>query len=560
MGISGSDVAYRLGIAGASARADSTRSGYFQRDVVPVALNGTVRSGVRQASIRIDLNTGSEPHRASFEMTGGSGYVPLAGHAVTIGHGTSANPLFSGRVRAATRINARPDERRPVYNIDCVGHLLELGQTRVATGYSARSLTPRAIVTAVLAVTTPSATAMGFTAEGVDDALLTVGEFNITPTDSIPEAFGRLFRAADATWHIDHNRQIRAFSGVDTAPPAPATLTVPSSTFWGLRYTPTDLSRLFTRAQVLGAGQAIVADYQPARHGTMPVVSASLIANQNGSTGDDVFVNTSESWMVDGVEVPGNFFYRPEAQFNAGKASVFMPLSFGGTSLVVASANVASVSPLDEGRWYDIAGQWLYTASTVGVFSATGSSIAYVYGLYASGSGAALADINPGADIASTWNLSVAPAARSLMRPIVPAGTDVTVYATRVNTPARDAVSSLMGSTAFGLVAKTFTDGRLGVDGAVDVALAALERGAPDQWQTVEFNTRDRNADIGRPVYVSISSFAETGATTISGAFTAHDVQLGGFDQLTATRGPIRTVIAGTVRRPTLWQVLQGDN
>ena len=77
-------------------RAAAFRSGYFLRDVTPITISTAQRSGVIQDSIRIDLNTGAEPHRCSFAFKGGSGFVPHPGQTVSIGHGTSANKLFSG--------------------------------------------------------------------------------------------------------------------------------------------------------------------------------------------------------------------------------------------------------------------------------------------------------------------------------------------------------------------------------------------------------------------------------------------------------------------------------
>ena len=122
MGLSGSDTAYRFGVAKneprGSVRADSTRAGFFYRDVVLFTLAGTKRSGVVQSSIRIDLNTGDEPNRCSFDFKGGSSVIPTPGQEITIAHGTTANVLFAGRLTDVTRTIIRNDDKKPTYRCE----------------------------------------------------------------------------------------------------------------------------------------------------------------------------------------------------------------------------------------------------------------------------------------------------------------------------------------------------------------------------------------------------------------------------------------------------------
>lgn len=556
----GSDPAYRYAIAGTAARAFSTRAGYYLRNVIPVWINGAARSGVVLASIRVDLNTGDEPHRCTFVLKGGSGFVPAAGQPVVIGGGTTANPLFAGRLLRVTRRAKRADDRRADYQCDAAGHVFELNTARVAPGFSARSMAPYSIVSGLLAVTTPNVLGLGFSTEFVSTAIPAVEEFTVTPGEEIAGALDRMFRSVDATWYVDHDKRIRAYYDTDPGPGSiPNTLTVGSSlTFWDLDITPTNLSRVFTRAHVIGAGVPTLADVDPSRHLTLPLETASLIANQAGGSGDDNFMASAEAYLVGGVEVsPLALIYTKGSQFNAGQASVFLPASRGTNTLTVVAANVASVSPIDVDRWYQVSGQYLYVSSRVGVFSATASSIAYNYWIHPSGAGAITSDISPFADIAAPFNF--APSNTSFGTRTFPAGTQIETYATRVNTPARDAVASLFGSNSYGLISKTFRDGRLAPDGAADVALDALERGAPSQWLAVDFATRDEAFNIGRPVYVSVTSTAEPSGTSIAGTFIAHDVTIDGFGALTETKGPTRTVSAAAARKPTLWQILQGE-
>lgn len=548
-GLSGSQVAYRLALADV-ARADTTRAGYFLRNVVPVWIGGAARSGVVQSSIRIDLNTGAEPHRCSFSFKGGGGYIPQAGHSVVIGHGTTASPLFSGRILSAPRTAARIDDRRPVYDCDAVGHVFELNTARVVIGFTAQSLAPYSLVPAVLAVTSPSASAMGFTAS-VDPTLPIIARFDVGPADDLAKRLDEVFREARATWHVDHGRTVRATAASSAAV---ATLTAPS--LWGLRYTPTDLSRVYTRAHVVGARHRTLADFVPSAHATVPVESASLLSNGVVSTSGGVALTSTEKFLFGHTPMDG-LAYQPEFTLRAGQASVFLPSSRFTNVLTVVAANVSSVSPLDAQRWYRVAGQYLYVSSRIGVYSATASSIAYSYFVPSSVAGAIETDILQTADIAPLWNFE--PGSASLSGVTIPVGTDVALYVSRNGLSNVNEVSSLFGSTTYGLISKTFDDPALTIDGAVAVASAALERGTAANWSGLEFETRNEQIAIGRPLYVSIASTAEPSGASIAGTFIAHDVSIGEFGRLTETRGPVRRVTAGAVRKSTLWNILQGD-
>lgn len=540
-------------------RAAAFRSGYFLRDTVVVRIGSAVRTGVIQQSIRIDLNTGVEPHRATFEFRGGGGYVPLAGQTVTIGHGSVANALFAGRLTRVTRRAIRNADTKPTYACEASGWMFDINQSRVAPGFSVQSIAPFSLVRRLLVSTSPNVSSLGFTATGIETTLPLVSEFSVGPAEEITNALARLFRSVDAVWYMDHAGDLHAFTTVNSTTAIPATITSAASQVWNVRYAPTDFSRIFTRAHVLGAIQPTIADYEPTRHVTVPLASASLLGNAQGSFGDDSFINTTESWLFDGVQFNAGFFFTPGSQFNAGKASVFLPASRSTNTLVVVSANVTSLSPIDPDRWYDIAGQMVYVSSTVGVYSATASSIAYAYYVPSNGSGMLTADIESFADIAAPWQITINSPSLFYSR-MVPAGAPLQVISTKVNSAGVDYVGSLTGGEpSFGLISRTVEDQRLSPDGAAAVASTLLQRGAPANWVSLEFSTRAEDYVIGGPVFVSMTSPTESGGASIEGIYTVQDMTIEGFGELTGTKGPVRSVVSGAVRRPTMWQVLQGD-
>lgn len=562
MGLSGSDTAYRFAIADeeprGKTRADSTRAGFFYRDVVPVTINGTRVIGVIQSSIRINLNTGAEPHRCVFDFRGGSGFVPSVGHVVTIGHGTTANALFSGRIIKATRVGARNDERRPTYQIDAAGYVFEMNAATVPYGLVLNSVTPRAAASHALAVSSPSLTALGFTADEVSGTLPVVATYRIGPHESIADSFGRMFRDIDAVWTIAHDRRVRAWAVADSVV-APSTITSSASHVWNVKTQATDLTRVFTRANVIGARTSTVGDVDLFTMAAAPVQSPEgmFVSSTTGFTGvllnsgnipfllDDVYRDLSQSFTND--------------LLNAGQATVFLPASRATNTLTVVAQNVSSVKPLDDQRWYDIGGP-VYVASVIGVYSATASSIAYNYWI-PNGPGALTTDIGAFADIAPLWNKLLTVVSPAITRQtVVPAGAPLALYLPlAASSPVQSEVSSLFGAAGFGAVSKTFDDSNLTASDIIGFTSTALTRGEPSQWRVIEFETRDRDYDIARPAYVNIASAAEPSASAFSGAFVVQDIELSDFGRLTNTRGPVMSIRAGAVRRPTMWQLLRGE-
>lgn len=561
-GITGSQQAYKLGIANV-ARAQTTRSAYFLRDVVPVTIAGTKRTGVIQSSIRIDLNTGAEPHRCSFDFRGGYGFIPAAGQSVTIGHGSTANRLFAGRILKAVRVAARNADTRPVYQCEAAGWLFDVNQSRVRPGFAVRSLAPRSLVPYLLTATSPNVASLGFTASKIDPALPLVGEFSAGPAEELSDALARLFRSVDAAWYMDHYGDIRAFGTINSLPAVPSTITSAASQVWGVRYAPTDLSRVFTRVDVLGALVSTVADFDPTRHESVPVDSASLLVNGAdelagiGFAPDVAWGTSTEPWLLNNVMLASQVAYPPSQHLSAGQASVLLPSAKSANTLVVVAANVNSWSPLRPTFWYDVGGQWIYPSSIIGVYSASANSVAFAYWLHSTGAGALVADVQALTDISAGWTIKVSsPTLR--FSALVPAGAPLQVMATRVNSTGVDYVSSLMGSASYGLVSRTLEDQRLSVDGAIAVASTALLRGNPSEWASLEFTTREREYEIGGPVFAAMNSPTEASGYSVAGTYTVQDMTLDGFDEVTNTKGPRRAITAGAVRRPTMWQVLQG--
>jgi hypothetical protein len=538
-------------------RAAAFRSGYFAKDVTPVRIGTALRSGLIQGSLRIDLNTGEEPHRCSFDFKGGSGFVPQAGQVVTLGHGTTSNKLFAGRLIKAERVAQRNDDRRPTYRCDATGWLFDIDRSRVVPGFAATNLAPRSLVQGMLAVTSPNVSSLGFTANHIDPTLPLVEQFSVGPSEPISQAIGRMFKSVDAEWYVDHEGDIHAFGAINSLPGVPNTITSTSAHVWGVSHQVTDLSRVFTRVHVFGAMQPTLADVNLDTHAVVPIATASIISNYEGVDAD-ILAGTTEQWMLGDHLHIGSLIYRPEQSFEPTMvASTFLDTLAGATTLVAVSKNISSVRPFESPRWYGIAGQYVYCASVMGVFSATVGSIAYGYHVPSSGPGAITSDIPTLSEITGLYNLIVTSA--PVPNRFLAAGTPLRVAVTRVNSAAVDRVSSLTGSTGFGLFAHTIEDARLSVAGAIAVASAALQRGDPSEWSTLTFTTREEHYGIGGPVFVAMTAPAEPLGNSIVGTLTVHDMTIDGFGTLTQTKGPKRTITAGAVRRPTLWQVLQGE-
>lgn len=561
MGLSGSQVAYRLAIADeeprGKTRADSTRAGFFRRDVVTVDIAGVRRAGVIQQSIRIDLNTGEEPHRCSFEIKGGSGFVPQSGQTVSVGHGSADNALFSGRIMTVRRVSPRAADTRPTYACDAVGWVFDVDLGIASSGAAFTSVSAASIIRALVP------TSLGFSVAAIDDGLGMVGYFSRGRFEPTTQALGRLCRQVGASFVFNHDKSLTVFTSARTPAVSPNTITSSTSLHWNVALMPGDLSRVYTHVDVLGHLQGTLADaaIETGNFYHLPLESASLLGNSfapfSGSLsglGDFIYQGSGIGLLI-GTEATSAIIRTPDSHMFAGQASVFLDTLRNTNSLTVVATNVNSIKPLAEYAWYRVAGQYVFVGSAVGAYSLTASSVAYTYWIPTSTPGYLSADIRNGAEIGPTW--TVIPQTAMATR-FLPAGTPVRVWG-RVSGNA--SVSSLVGYGAAAYEwSKVLDDDTLNASQLLSVATEALARGEKSAHVSVEFESTDRRLEIGAPVFVDIASLAEPSAHSLTATLVAHDVQIGGFGRLTATRGPVRTVRASVIRRPTMWQVLQGES
>ncbi len=556
-GLSGSERGYLFAVA-AACRADSTRAAFFTRDVVQVSIRGTVRAGVEQSSIRIDLNTGVEPNRCSFDIKGGYGFVPQVGDAVSVSHGTLQRVLFSGVITEAVRVGKRAADPKPTYRCDAAGHIFEMGTARVYNGFRDIAMSPRSIVGHILSASSPSLTGLGFTADGIAFDLPVVSRYDVTIYDDIPTAIDGVFKLSGSQWWVDNERRIVASNSIVGA----ATFTN-SSDISRVSYSQFNASRMFTRVEVLGATAETVWDASNVFQPVVPLsVNSALGTYWLETSSLQPYLSQDDDYAFGVSRLQGSVI-RDTTRFPTGPSYVVLPVSPNGNSILVGTANVNSVSPLWHDSWYKVNDRFFYVNSVLGPVSTVanspyGTNIIYAYWVDDSGPGG-LGDGLPGSLslISGCWNLTTGGLDSSAPEYTwATAGTKLQVLVSRVNTPGVNVAASLFGGT--GVINKTIEDTSLNPVQCAELAAAALEKGDPSQWRTLEFVTRE-HVMPGEILSVALTSLSESGASSIAGTFTAHDITIGGFGRLTNTKGPERTVRAGTGRRPTLWQILQGD-
>lgn len=523
-------------------------------------LNGVRRTSVDKAATRIREQIGSEPSTAQLSMVGGLGYVPQVGHEVVIGHGTSANRIFAGRLLRVSRSVSRHGEAHPRYDVDCVDVSHELSYARTALSYPILSTSASSLVRAVIAATTPSVTSMGFTTAYLQQHLPLVGLFEVPITEPLPDTLDRLAKLAGATWYADYDRALHFFAGSDPFPFAePRTLTANSAGYWDV-VRDVDVSQVYTRVAVRGASASTVLDLRGS-YNRFPVSAVSLLANSVSSSSllyssERIILNDRPRSLTQ--LAPKTYILR------AGGAAVFSPVAANATSMIVVGPNVASVGPLRPGYFYRLAGQWVEVLNQTDVFSATASSIAYYYelndGFFTGGRPGPLPyseiqhltpvetedHVDLGTDEGFTYNV-----------PTQPSGTAVQVYATRISSAAVSAVQSLFNSTAYGIITREVTLDNGDPTQCAAYAEELLDQGHPDQWTTIQFATRDRAVRRGATVGFNLAAPGESGGPTIVGSYVAQAVEIGEFDRMSDSQGPVRRAVCGAVRRPSLWSVLR---
>jgi hypothetical protein len=142
-------------------------------------------------------------------------------------------------------------------------------------------------------------------------------------------------------------------------------------------------------------------------------------------------------------------------------------------------------------------------------------------------------------------------------RYVIPKGTDVRAYYTKVSSSAVTQVTSLYLSSAYSILSGT-VEANLAPSALMKACEAALEDGHPDNWRTLAFLTRDTAYQRGQTLQVSISSPAESGGTTIAGTYYITSVDIDGLRDMADALGPVRRVTAQSGgRRGTLARILR---
>ncbi len=539
-------------------RAAAFRSGYFPRNSVRVLIRGVLRAGVILSSIRIDLNTGAEPHRCSFSIKGGGGFVPQVGDSIIVGHGTTDQRLFSGTLTQVVRSAVRAADSKPTYQCDAAGWVFEMSMARVAVGFRATSLAPYSIVGRILSGTSPSLSALGFTYSGISTELEALSRYDVSITDDPATAIDGVFAVSGTRWWVDHKRNVWASNSIASA------LTLDnSSDIARFEFSAYDGARMFTRAEVLGASAETVWDASNNYMSRVPIsVNSALGSFWLETNSLQPYLSTNDDFVFGVSRLQGSVIY-DTTRFLTGPSYVVLPVSPNANSLIVGTANVNTISPLWHDNWYQVNNKFIYVNSYIGPVSVVanspyGTQLVCAYWVNDDGPGGTGEGI-PGSLslISGTWNLTTGGLdATAPEYTWSTKGTKVQVLVSRTNTPGVNVAGSIFASS--GVVNKTIEDSSLNPIQADQLALAALERGDPAKWASVTFETRE-HVMPGEIVPVSVRSLTESGVSSLGGNFMVHDVTISGFAGMSETHGPRRAVRGGFVRRPTLWQVLQGD-
>lgn len=556
--------------SGFATRANACRSGYFLRNRVVVALNGTIRPSVVKPSISIrEQLGGSEPATADLVLKGGSGYVPERGHAVVIGHGTTANRLFAGRILKATRRVHRHTDRRPDYTIEAAAATADLGWSTVANGAVYSSLSVTSLVQAVLSASTPTVASVGVAASFVAPDLPVLAQFTALPTETVTEAFDRLADAAGALWYVDADRRLHFYSGTDPQPrPTVTTLTGTSGDIWDVSRT-VDLSRVVTRAVAVGdTAQTAVDCYNTFTRIPMQSVDAITSADGSVNLGFQVLPTRTSvaEVLLDGEVREFVHAYAPSAQsYSVAELFEAAPSSIISNSLYVVKIKATNAGDgdsvdLNDRMWATLAGGdgFLFRIASVAINSTYGTEKLLTYYVPTTGPGAP-APMKPGLVAAGATFLTphfelVLASAGSLPERLIPAGTEVQAYYAAVNTPGANYVQSLCG-LPFGYITAVAQPESGRPADLVKATTALLAAGTPEHFETVAFSTRETQWAPGTPLYVAITGGGETSAPSIVGSFQVTERTIAGFDEMADSRGPVCTVTLGRARPASLWRL-----
>lgn len=552
--------------ASSLARSGAIRSGAFNRARVVVSVDGAQRAGIETHDLRIQERPGSEPSLADLTLKGGSGFVPNRGQTVVIGHGTTANKLFAGRLTRVTRQVARHIETKPDYLLEAVDHTAALAWSMVPTGHGYSSLSASSLVPALLAAGDPSPTTMGITARYVQAEMPVVAAFQVPPYEGLADAFDRLATLVGAAWYVDYDQHIHFYTTADPAPRPTITTLTPTSAIWDVRRT-VDLSQVVTRAIALG--EQVPLEHDVWSYETrLPVKSVDAITTTEYETNaqSPPYHLTYRMSAATGVLIDGDVrsLYRAYTTkaLNGERILTPSPISITSTSFWVADCYVDQVGTIfRERNWLSIH-DYKFRIGSVSNYSGSANELYFHLYLPAVGPGApppTVLGAIPASTVFTTSDYELVLYATSTAVPprIWPAGTPIQAFHVAVNSAGASAVQSLCGGAPYGLITAKAEPQAGRPEDLVAACEALLAAGDPAKHERITFATRETQITRGQTVYLSLPSPGEPGGPTLDGTYLVQDVTLDGFDALAESKGPIRTITLGAVARPSLWHALK---
>jgi hypothetical protein len=549
-----------------AARSNAIRSNYFERDRVIVQFNGDTWP-VEKARMQIHETMGSEPTVADLYVKGGTQRIPERGQSVLIGHGTTTNRLFSGRVMEVERSVRRAADPKPDYKVTAVGPESVYSRSYVPYGAQAQSISAASIVKHFLLQADPLPSALQHTTEFVDPTLPDVGPFVARANEPCSVWMDRLAEITDSQWYVDYYSRLHFFQTTDPQPQPPAPLVSNSTTdIWNLRRR-SDLSQVITEVMVTG-GETTTLEDTSSMDARLPVAAIERLVEFGPGYKDNIDTITGEfplygtqMVLVDGRRRGVSAAYGPFELGNKQSIERASPISITSNSFWVGTAaqiNSTTLGTIATRKWWSVLNS-RFRVDSVSVTSTTANTIYGVFYTPAVGPGAppptAIAAIPPGTPISSDhYEIQVSDFPDTDY--VVPRGSTVQgVYVTLDNSAGSSVASLLMNSMASTIRGVVHVPNGAGQDLRL-AAAKALADGHPDAHVTVEFDTRDTRFAVGQKVQVILGAGAEVGGVTFTNTLTVTELTVSGFDNMGPRSGPIRSVTLGTIPKPTLYRML----
>lgn len=188
----------------AGCRIGDTRLDYYVPRLL-VEIAGTRSTRSLRRSIRIEDNIDAAPNTAQLTTRSDDAVTAAIGNAITIGLGTTANPIFKGRILSQQVISRKADSRRMRRAAQCIDFSWEADFKR-HTGQQWTDTSATTIAQDVIATMAPTFTAR------VEANLATVtGPFVVTPLDKLSDVLNRLAGRIGGYWYVDYDRSIRFY-------------------------------------------------------------------------------------------------------------------------------------------------------------------------------------------------------------------------------------------------------------------------------------------------------------------------------------------------------------